>query len=119
MQVAKMIPFQTAYGRKPHDPSRLAAVPPHIMAAEASAPATLPRPELVWTPTLCENDVLPTCVVAALANSARLWALVRGQWDPIIAEPSLLAFYAAVCPCGDDVASIAQTDGLQVLDVLE
>lgn len=113
-----MIPAIVALGRRPHDAARVAAVQPHRMSAEAPAPPDLPRAGLVWVPTLCENLTLPTCIVAALTNSARVWALLKG-FDLPVAEPSLLAFYAATCPCTDSMAAIAATDGLIFLDALE
>jgi hypothetical protein len=112
------IPSQIALGRRGHDPARLAAVPPHVMAATAPAPAELPRDGLVWTPTLCKNGTLPTCVVAALDNSARVWALLQG-FDLPTDEAALLAFFAACASCANTEAAIAATDGLVFLDALE
>ena len=113
-----MIPARIAFGRLPHDPVRLAAVPPHVMAAEAPAPPELPRPSLEWTPSLVRNDVAPTCTIAGLTNSARVWDLLRG-YDLVTREAALLAFYASLAGCQDTEAAIEATEGLVMLDVLE
>ncbi len=114
-----MIDFRNfRLGRLPHDPTRVAAVKPHVMATTAPAPKDLPRSDLVWTPTLADNDALPTCTVAGLMNSARMWALLHG-FDLVNVEDKLLAFYAAVAGCAPTKAAIAATDGLVMLDVLE
>lgn len=105
-------------GRKPHDPTRVAAVTSHRASITTPAPLVLPRADIVWTPTLAANDQLPTCTIAGLINSARMWALLHG-FDLVNAEAQLLAFYAAVAGCADTEAAIAATDGLVLLDVLE
>ena len=104
-------------GRLPHDPARVAAVTQHRMAL-APAPVTLPRTDIIWTPSLVRNDVLPTCSIAGLMNSARMWALVQG-FDLVNVEASLLAFYASLAGCAATEAAMETTDGLVLLDVLE
>jgi hypothetical protein len=113
-----MIPFQIAYGRKPHDPQRLAAVPRHVMGTTAPAPVTLPRPQLVWAPSLVQNDTLPTCTVAGALNAARVWALLQG-FDLASVEANLLGVFATVAGCEPTAAAIGATDGLVMLDLLE
>lgn len=103
-------------GRLPHSPSRVAAVRPHVMATTAPAPLSVPVP--TWTPSLVQNDVLPSCTIAGLLNSARAWAL-RHDFDLVNTDPPLLSFYAGLAGCADTVAAIEATDGLVLLDVLE
>ncbi len=104
-------------GRLPHDPARVGAVTQHRMAL-APAPASLPRSDIAWTPSLVRNDVLPTCSIAGLMNSARIWALVHG-FDLVNVEGALLAFYASLAGCAATEAAMEATDGLVLLDVLE
>ena len=106
------------YGRLPHDPSRVAAVKPHVMAATEPLPLVLPRPGILTAPTLADNNVLPTCTIAGLANSARAWAQLHG-FDLVIDDQKLLDFYAAIAGCEPTVAAIMATEGLVMLDVLE
>lgn len=105
-------------GRRPHDPGRLASVPRHVLSASAPAPLVLPRTSLVWTPTLVQNNTLPTCTIAGLMNAARVWALVNG-YDLTQTELFLLALYARLAGCADTVAAIGATDGLVMQDVLD
>jgi hypothetical protein len=111
-------PQQIAFGRRQHDPARLAAVPAHVMATEAPPPAELPRTGLVWTPSLIRNLTMPTCVVAALTNSARLWALDKGFDLPVV-EAAVLRFFSVCAPCEDTLDAIGQTDGLIFLNALD
>ena len=104
-------------GRKPHDAARVAAVAPHVMGF-APVPATCPRTDIVWKPSLVRNDVLPTCSIAGLMNAARMTALLHG-YDLVDDEAALLAFYAALACCADTEAAMEATDGLVLLDVLE
>jgi hypothetical protein len=117
------IPFHNLYtvrlGRRPHDPARLSTVRPHRMSATAPPPASLLRPDIAWTPTLADNNTLPTCTVAGLMNAARMWALTHGRFDLTNDDGALLAFYASLAGCADNTAAIAATDGLVLLDVLD
>lgn len=115
-----MIDFRNVrLGRRQHDPARIAAVRPHRMAATAPPPSSLSRSDIVWTPTLAENNTLPTCSVAGLMNAARMSALTRGRFDLTSADGALLSFYASLAGCSDNPAAIAATDGLVLMDVLE
>ena len=104
-------------GRKPHDPARIASIASHRRAF-ATPPATLPRTDIVWHPSLVQNDVLPTCSIAGLMNSARMWGL-ESHFDLVSVEANLLAFYASLAGCADTEAAMAATDGLVLLDVLQ
>jgi hypothetical protein len=117
-----VIPFnfpQVAFGRKEHDPAWLASVRPHTYSATRPPPSTLPRPTLVWKPSLVSNDTLPTCTIAGLINSARIWTMIRNDFDLTEADASLLAFYAALAGCADTTEAIAASSGLRLQDVLE
>ena len=111
-----MIPSSIAYGRLPHDPERVAALPFHV-AAEAPPPLEYPVPLAPWTPTLAGNLTLPTCSVAGLANSARRWALAQ-RFDLDVPDQKLWDLYAAVAGCAPTPESIAITDGLVLIDLL-
>jgi hypothetical protein len=113
-----MPPPGRCYGRLLHDEHRVAAVKPHVMGATEPLPLVLLRPNILVKPTLVENTTLPTCTIAGLINSARAWAELHG-FDLTIDDQKLLDFYAAIAGCDPTPASIAQTDGLQMLDVLE
>jgi hypothetical protein len=105
-------------GRKPHDDARLAAVPPHIMAAGAPPPENCPPPP-GFVVEEGYNLTLPTCAVAGLLNIARLWCITRLGFDLAYDVTCLLTFYALVSGCEPNEAAIAATDGLELLDVLE
>jgi hypothetical protein len=89
------------------------------MAAEAPAPLELPRPGLVWTPTLARNDVLASCCIAGLANSLRLWCLAYHQFDPLVSDDMLIAFFCECAGCDQTEAAMEAVPGLMMLDVLE
>jgi hypothetical protein len=103
------------HGRLDHDPVRVASVEPHIISAPA--PADFPT-NIIWTPSLVQNNVLPTCTIAGLMNSARIWALRHG-FDLVYVEAKLLEFFASIAGCSDTIAAIAATKGLVMLDVME
>lgn len=84
----------------------------------APVPATLPRAELVWTPTLADNTELPTCTVAGLANSLRAWALEQG-FDVAITEQALLQLFADVAGCAPTVEAIKAMPGLVMTALLD
>jgi len=104
-------------GRRPHDPARVATLPVHAAAA-APIPAAYPDASDAWVPTLANNTVLPTCTVAGLANSARRWAAAQGFDLPVV-DQKLYNLYAAVAGCQPTQDSIAATDGLNMLDLLQ
>ena len=106
------------FGRLPAQPSRLAAVAPHTLS-EPPPPAECPRTEWQWTPTLADNIQLPTCTIAALANSLRSYALLHGFDIAEIVDQRLLDLYATLAGCAPTEAAIGATDGLVMLDVLE
>jgi hypothetical protein len=110
---------QVAFGRKEHDPAWLASVRPHTYSATRPPPSKLLRPTLVWTPSLVQNLTLPTCVVAGLINSARLWTLIRNDFDLTNVDAPMLAFYASVAGCANTIGAIAASDGLRIQDALE
>jgi hypothetical protein len=104
-------------GRLEHSPEWLSTVDPHVVGATGPVPASIVRPD--WQPSLVDNLILPTCSVASLVNNARIWSIVRGGFDLVVSDPSLLAFYAGLAPCADTIAAIAATEGLQLQSVLQ
>ena len=114
-----MAPLMFRTGRLPHSVARLAAVPPHVMAAETPPPLELPRPGLVWTPTLARNDVLASCCVAGLVNSLRLWCLAYHGFDLVVSDDMLIAFFCEAAGCDQTEAAMEAVPGLVMLDVLE
>lgn len=116
-----MIDFTNiALGRRPHDPTRIAAMPTgRIMAAEAPPPVELPRPGILAKPSLVQNDFLPTCTIAGLLNHLRTWAQNAHGFDLPENDELLLGLYAAISGCDATPAAIAATDGLVMADVLE
>jgi len=103
-------------GRIAHDPARVAQVPHHVMG-DSPIPPSWASPA-GFTPTLADNLTLPTCTVAGLANSARLYMLHSG-WDLVQDDDLILELYASIAGCAATPAAIAMTDGLVMLDVLE
>jgi hypothetical protein len=114
-----MIPANIAFGRKSHDPARVAAAPQHRMSAEAPPPVDLPRPGILAKPSLVLNDTLPTCTMAGLLNHLRAWVQQFHGFDLPENDQLLLDLYGAVYGCAPTVEAIAATDGLVLLDVLE
>jgi hypothetical protein len=108
---------EVCFGRLDHDPARAAAVEPHLLAAESPAPADFPLSDIIWTPSLVKNNILPTCTMAGMLNAARIWALRHG-FDLVSDDDSLLADFARIAGCADTIAAIAATDGLMLLDVM-
>ena len=105
---------QFALGRLAHNEAWLAGLPSHEPAHASVVVIGGPR----FTPTLVDNLTLPTCTVAGLINSARLWALTKG-YDLWKSDASLVSFYALLAGCDDTPAAIAQTEGLTLQAVLE
>lgn len=105
-------------GRLPHDPAAVAAVPPHVMAADAPPPPSYaPPPGFVVEAGY--NLTLPTCTCAGLLNVARLWSIRKHGFDLAYQVERLLTFYALVAGCAPTEAAIAATDGLMMLSVLQ
>jgi hypothetical protein len=114
-----MIDFTNiSFGRKPHNPARVAQAKPHRMSATAPPPLILPRPKILLKPSLVKNDTLPTCPIAGLINSLRAWAQEQG-FDLPTDDNLLLELFAAIAGCDPTPAAIAATNGLVLQDVLE
>lgn len=115
-----MIDFTNiAFGRKSHDPARVAAAPQHRMSAEAPAPIDCPRPTILTKPSLVHNDVLPTCSIAGLLNYLRAWVQQEHGFDLPENDQLLLDLYGMIYGCPPTIEAIAATDGLVLMDVLE
>lgn len=114
-----MVDFsRVRFGRKPDDPTRVAAYAPHVMGA-APLPAAFPAQPIVgWKPTLGDNLTLPTCCVVGLGNSLRRWAAAQG-FDITVEDQQLFDLYAAVNGCQATPEAIEATDGLVIADLLD
>lgn len=105
------------FGRKQHDPDALAAAPQHKFSV--AVPPVLSRGALNYAPGLYQNDVLPDCTAAALANHLAATTALMGYAPAIV--PALVPKFFAAC-IGKPNATIdelALTDGAVALDVLQ
>ena len=107
------------FGRLPHSPERLAAAPALRRYGLAPPPPVVDRSTIDFTPDAYQNQVLPDCTAATLANTAQAasWALtgVAEMIDPA----TVPAFYAAsIGKPGATTAELEATDGAAILDVL-
>ena len=106
-------------GRLPHSPAAVSAAPSlagHRFAATLP-PAKVDRRAIPFAPGMYQNDSLPDCTAAGLANAAGMVAALNGYQltvDPTLVPP----FYAACVGCAPTEAAMAATDGAVVLDVL-
>jgi hypothetical protein len=105
-------------GRLAHDPDRLAAVPPHVYAAEA-VPASLDRTAIPFRPLMLDNDRYGICTFASATNSRRGQSWVRNGTDWTTAQPSVVASFAACAGILNTDAALAACQGLRMLDVID
>ena len=103
-------------GRLPHDPDTVAFAPQHRMAAASPVPAKLVRAHIPFAPGLYDNDTLPDCTAAGLANAASAFGLVRSGAPPVIDPASVPRVYAA---CVDNPPDLAASNGAVMQDVLQ
>ena len=103
-------------GRLAHDPVKLAAAPRHTFGA-APPPPIVDRSSIDFVPGLYQNDTLPVCTCAGLANVASGLAALNG-YGLVIDPAQPVAFYAAVLGVANTLAAIEATDGTQMADVL-
>jgi hypothetical protein len=104
-------------GRLPHDVARLEAAQRHVFGA-IKPPAVLDRQSIQFDPGLYQNDILPDCTGAALANCAQARAALNG-FALGITDDHVRAFYAACVGVSDDIVALTQTDGAVMMDVLD
>jgi hypothetical protein len=109
-------------GRLPHDPARVASAPSlaaHRFAAAAPPRAVVDRSGIPFSPGLYQNDSLPDCTAAGLANAASAVAWAEQGFQPVIQPALVVDFYAACInrPSATD-AELMATDGAVMLDVL-
>ena len=106
-------------GRLPHDQAAVDHAPSlgaHRFAA-ALPPAKMDRSAIPYAPGLYQNDILPDCTAAGIANAAGMVAALNGYAmaiDPAKVPP----FYASCVGCEPTGAAMAATDGAVLLDVL-
>ena len=104
-------------GCLPHDPAKLAALPP---ARFGMVPPAYQVPCPDWQPEMWGNDTLPDCTVVALGNSGRAWSHKFGGTDLSIPQPAINTLYArSIGMPGATDAQLAATDGADPMLVVE
>lgn len=106
-------------GLAKHDPAALAAVPLHYAATMPPGRGLGRIGGIKFQPSLCDNDLLPTCVAAFLLNSARATAWARTGADIVNDQRKAVTFYASVAGCADNFVAIDATDGVQMLTAFQ
>lgn len=106
-------------GRAAHDPDRVAALPTHIVGADAPPPLVLPRREIIFRPGLYRNDVFGDCSCAGLANSRRAASLIFDKCDLVSTDAAVTSFFAGCAKVPFTDAALASVPGLVVLDVFD
>lgn len=101
------------FGRKAHDPARLAESPRHRFAARLAAPS-VDRRSVDYQPELYGNDRYGDCTVVSMANYARGVAALVG-YPLVVEELSLIQFF---CDVGQN-ADASAIDGLVAQDVID
>ncbi len=108
-------------GRLGHSEAALAKAPQlatHRFAAMPPPPA-VDRGAVPFQPRLFDNDTLPDCTAAALANAALAVSALNG-FEAAIADTAIPAFYAACIGMqGATAAQLAVTEGAIAIEVLE
>ena len=107
-------------GRLPHDPAALALAPSlagHKLAAMLPSPV-IDRRQVPFAPRMFDNDTLPDCTAAGMANLTLAIGALNG-FQPIVLDPAVPAFYAdTIGQHGATLAALAATDGAVMLDVM-
>jgi hypothetical protein len=107
------------FGRKAHDPVRLAAAPALQRYGLALPPPVVDRSAIPFVPELYQNDTLPDCTAVTLANCAQAANWVLTGCGEVIDPATVPAFYAAsIGKPGATTADLMATDGAAILDVL-
>lgn len=96
--------------------ARAPSVASHRLAA-MPAPPRLRRDTVPFTPGLYDNDTLPDCTAAGLANVARAFGTLNGA-EPVVDPDSVPRFYAACAGVNDTYEDMAASGGAVMLDVL-
>lgn len=106
-------------GLLPHDPAAVARAPSlsrHPLAAIVPR-AVVDRSDVDFRPGLYQNDTLPCCTAAALANAASAVAILNGYQLAINPE-RVPVYYAECVGCAPTPAAMAATTGAVALEVL-
>ena len=107
-------------GRLGHSEAALASAPQlgtHRFAAMPPPPA-LDRASVPFQPRLFDNDTLPYCTAAALANAALAVSALNG-FETALDDAAVPSFYAACIGMpGATATQLAVTQGAIALDVL-
>ena len=111
-------PTQHRLGRAPHDPLRVASIQPHVMAA-VMVPEALDRSAIPFQPGAYQNDQgLPDCTAAAMANCARAFSWTKAATDIVVDPDKVTAFYAKCAGVPHTFEAMAATDGAIMLEVM-
>lgn len=105
-----------AFGRKNHDPARLAVAPLHRFGSN-NPPPHLDRSKWDFGVELGGNDVYPDCTTVGLLNVAKGIASLNG-FEPTIDHSKVLPFYAGSIGVPFPGTDLRATDGAVLLDVL-
>lgn len=74
-------------GRQPHDPAVIARAPKlSTVLGSLTAPDSLPREDIKFTPGMYDNDQIGDCVEVAIANCANAAAALDGYSLPIVTD---------------------------------
>jgi hypothetical protein len=103
-------------GRLPHNPAAIAAAPAHRFGV-IPPPTTLDRSAISFTPGLYDNNSLPDCSAAGLANAAMAIAALNG-YELLIEADKVPIFYSLCVNSAPTPAAMEATDGAVLLDVL-
>lgn len=106
-------------GRLALDPATVAKVPSlgtHTYAL-TPPPPEVNRKGVDYTPGLYQNDVLPVCTAAGLANAATQVAALNG-WKLAVDPTAIPEFFAECVGCANTFDAIQATQGAYLTDVL-
>lgn len=112
--------MQYRFGRREHDPAAVAKAPSFAghRFALSPPPASFDRGD-VPAPGLYDNDTLPDCTAADMANGARLVFQAFTGADLLVDPGKVPAFYAeSIGMPGASIKALAATDGAVMLDVM-
>jgi len=112
-----------AYGRKPHDPRKLALAPSladHAVT-KMTPPPIVDRSQVPFHPKMWSNDIYPCCTCSAYANMALGVGTLNDTLASYTFSPqNALDFYARVVNINPfDFTDLQKSDGTEILTVLQ
>jgi len=109
--------FPFKFGRRPHDPAKLAAAPQRKFSA-VLPPPSCERNTWDFDVLLCENDLIGDCTYAALANAAKGIAALNGYTLNVDQSTVVAGFATQHGISPSDQAALEAAEGLEMADVL-